>query len=191
MPFIHPGSGVWSRTKSRLAGTMGWAPKTQLMTDVSGCMSPIHTRRSRLMPSHSSSCMHRCTVSAPMVQMRSSSGSLERKLPTARVLAHQAHCAGGNQLDVAAGVDGVDAHKAEPSGADFGRAAPGHQRDVVVDGVAVDGEGIGHGLADTLAKAHAQTHGLVVGGAADHHAQATMHLAPEVEEHAPLRARHE
>ena len=44
-------------------------------------MSPIHTRRSRLMPSHRYSCMFRCTVYAPVSQMRFRRSSLQRNDP--------------------------------------------------------------------------------------------------------------
>ena len=62
MPFIHSVTGVTSRVRSSDFGTTSLNPNTALMVLTSGCMSPIHTSRSRLMPSHRYSCMFRWTV---------------------------------------------------------------------------------------------------------------------------------
>ena len=51
MPFIHFGRGVTSRVRSSDAGTTSLKPNTALIVLTSGCMSPIQTSRSRLMPS--------------------------------------------------------------------------------------------------------------------------------------------
>ena len=51
MPFIHWVTGVTSRVRSSEAGTTSLKPKTAWIVATSGCMSPIQTSRSRLMPS--------------------------------------------------------------------------------------------------------------------------------------------
>ena len=51
MPFIHFGRDVASRVRSSEAGVTSLNPNTALIVLTSGCMSPIHTSRSRLMPS--------------------------------------------------------------------------------------------------------------------------------------------
>ena len=62
MPFIHSVTGVTSRVRSSERGTTSLKPNTAWMVLTSGCMSPIHTNRSRLMPSQRYSCMLRWTV---------------------------------------------------------------------------------------------------------------------------------
>ena len=52
MPFIQSLTGVTSRVRSSERGTTSFAPKTAQIVLVSGCMSPIHTSRSRFTPSH-------------------------------------------------------------------------------------------------------------------------------------------
>ena len=52
------------------------------MVEVSGCMSPSQISLSRLIPSQMYSCIFRCTVYAPVIQMSLSLWSLQLKEPS-------------------------------------------------------------------------------------------------------------